>query len=219
MNDIYKIKDEWLKNAKVNKEQYEKMYKESISDNENFWSEQGKRIDWFKPYNKIKDVLYSKDEVKIKWYFDGTTNVSYNCVDRHAKNTPDKTAIIWEGDDPAKVKKISYKKLEEDVVENSGDFMDQAMENGNLLDHVHSNFKLEKNYLFAYGDKEPTPWYFYFIISSKINKCFYIILFFQGIEDFQVAYCIKKVKSKNLAIKFLKKEQKKLEKNKFYIKG
>ena len=115
MNDIYKIKDDWLKNAKVNKEQYEKMYKESISDNENFWSEQGKRIDWFKPYNKIKDVLYSKDEVKIKWYFDGTTNVSYNCIDRHAKNTPNKTAIIWEGDDPAKVKKISYKELQSEV--------------------------------------------------------------------------------------------------------
>ena len=115
MNDIYNIKDTWLKDAKVNKEQYEKMYRESISDNENFWSEQGKRIDWFKPYNKIKDVLYSKDEVKIKWYFDGTTNVSYNCVDRHAKNTPDKTAIIWEGDDPAKVKKISYKELQSEV--------------------------------------------------------------------------------------------------------
>ena len=107
MNDIYKIKDAWLKDAKVNKEQYEKMYKDSISDNENFWSEQGKRIDWFKPYNKIKDIIYSKDEVKIKWYFDGTTNVSYNCVDRHAKNTPGKTAIIWEADDPAKVKKIT----------------------------------------------------------------------------------------------------------------
>jgi len=115
MNDIYKIKDTWLKDAKVNKEQYEKMYQESISDNKNFWSEQGKRIDWFKPYNKIKDVLYSKDEVKIKWYFDGTTNVSYNCVDRHAKKTPDKTAIIWEGDDPTKVKKISYKELQSEV--------------------------------------------------------------------------------------------------------
>ena len=115
MNDIYKIKDTWLKDAKVTKEQYEKMYQESISDNNNFWSEQGKRIDWFKPYNKIKDVLYSKDEVKIKWYFDGTTNVSYNCVDRHAKKTPDKTAIIWEGDDPTKVKKISYKDLQSEV--------------------------------------------------------------------------------------------------------
>jgi len=115
MNDIYKIKDAWLKDAKVNKEQYEKMYKESISNNENFWSEQGKRIDWFKPYNKIKDIIYSKDEVKIKWYFDGTTNVSYNCVDRHAKKTPGKTAIIWEADDPAKVKIITYKELQSEV--------------------------------------------------------------------------------------------------------
>ncbi len=115
MNDIYKIKEAWLKDAKVNKEQYEKMYEESISENENFWAKQGKRIEWFKPYNNIKDVIYSKDEVKIKWYFDGTTNVSYNCVDRHAKTTPDKTAIIWEGDDPRKVKKISYKELQVEV--------------------------------------------------------------------------------------------------------
>ncbi len=115
MNDIYKIKEAWLKDAKVDKDQYEKMYEESISENEIFWAKQGKRIEWFKPYNNIKDVIYSKDEVKIKWYFDGTTNVSYNCVDRHAKTTPDKTAIIWEGDDPEKVKKISYKELQVEV--------------------------------------------------------------------------------------------------------
>tara|TARA_Y100001970_G_scaffold289673_1_gene420806 strand:+ start:2224 stop:4158 length:1935 start_codon:yes stop_codon:yes gene_type:complete len=115
MNDIYKIKESWLSEAKVNKEEYEKMYEESISENESFWSNQGKRIDWFKPYTKIKDVLYSNDDVKINWYYDGTTNVSYNCVDRHAKNTPDKTAIIWEGDDPTKIKKISYKELQTKV--------------------------------------------------------------------------------------------------------
>ena len=111
MNDVYKIKDTWLRNAKVDKEEYVKMYEESISDNDNFWSKQGKRIDWFKPYNKIKDILYSKNDVRIKWYYDGSTNVSYNCVDRHAKVTPNKTAIIWEGDDPTQVKKVSYKEL------------------------------------------------------------------------------------------------------------
>ena len=100
MNDVYKVQDDWLKNAKVNKEQYEKMYQYSVSENENFWAEQGKRIDWFQPYNKIRDVFYSKDDVKIRWYYDGTTNVTYNCVYRHAKNTPDKIAIIWEGDAP-----------------------------------------------------------------------------------------------------------------------
>ena len=115
MNDIYKINDSWQKNAKVNKEQYEKMYDESLSNNDSFWSNHGKRIDWFKPYTKIKDVVYSKNQVSIKWYFDGTTNVSYNCIDRHAKKSPDKTAIIWEGDDPSKVKKISYKELQVNV--------------------------------------------------------------------------------------------------------
>ena len=112
MNEIYKINDSWQKNAKVNKEQYEKMYDESLSNNESFWSNHGKRIDWFKPYTKIKDVVYSKNQVSIKWYFDGTTNVSYNCIDRHAKISPNKTAIIWEGDDPSKVKKISYQELQ-----------------------------------------------------------------------------------------------------------
>ena len=73
MNDIYKINDSWQKNAKVNKEQYEKMYDESLSNNESFWSNHGKRIDWFKPYTKIKDVVYGKNQVSIKWYFDGTT--------------------------------------------------------------------------------------------------------------------------------------------------
>jgi len=115
------------------------------------------------------------------------------------------------------IKKISHEKLENDIIENNGDFMDQARESGKLLSYVHSNFKLEKDYLFAYGDKDPTPLYFFFIISSKINKCFYILLYFQDNEGYQVAYCIKKVKSKDLAIKFIKQEQKKLEKNKFYI--
>ena len=115
MNDIYKINDSWQKNAKVNKEQYEKMYDESLSNNEIFWSKHGKRIDWFKPYTKIKDIVYSKNDVSIKWYFDGTTNVSYNCIDRHAKDSPNKTAIIWEGDDPSKVKRISYEELQTKV--------------------------------------------------------------------------------------------------------
>ena len=115
MNDIYKVNDAWVKNAKVNKEQYEKMYEESVSDNESFWSEHGKRIDWVKPYTKIKEVVYNKNDVSIKWYFDGTTNISHNCIDRHAKNSPDKTAIIWEGDDPSKVKKISYQELQTKV--------------------------------------------------------------------------------------------------------
>ncbi len=115
MSEKYKIKDSWIRDAKINKADYEKMYKESITENESFWSKEGKRIEWFEPYTKIKDVIYSKDKVDIKWYYDGTTNASLNCVDRHAKNNPDKTAIIWESDDPTKAKKISYKELQSEV--------------------------------------------------------------------------------------------------------
>ena len=68
-----------------------------------------------KKYTKIKDVKYSKEEVKIKWYYDGTLNASANCVDRHLKKNASKTAIIWVGDDPADTKKISYKELHQNV--------------------------------------------------------------------------------------------------------
>ena len=81
----------------------------SIKENDKFWAKEGKRITWMKKYTKIKDVKYSKDEVKIKWYYDGTLNASVNCIDRHLKKNPTKTAIIWVGDDPADTKKISYK--------------------------------------------------------------------------------------------------------------
>ena len=105
------IKDVWIKEAKVDSQTYEAKYKNSIEDNDNFWKEEGKRIDWVKNYTKIKNVTYSNKEVDINWYYDGSLNVSYNCIDRHAKNNPDRTAIIWEGDDPNNVKKISYKEL------------------------------------------------------------------------------------------------------------
>ena len=105
------IKDVWIKEAKVDSQTYEAKYKNSIEDNDNFWKEEGKRIDWVKNYTKIKNVTYSNKEVDINWYYDGSLNVSYNCIDRHAKNNPDRTAIIWEGDDPNDVKKISYQEL------------------------------------------------------------------------------------------------------------
>jgi len=115
MNDFIRIKDEWKKNALVDHKKYEELYKYSIENNENFWDEHGKRLDWIKPYTKIKNVKYSSKEVDIKWFYDGTLNVSYNCIDRHAKTNPNKIAIIWEGDDPSQSKKISYKELLDNV--------------------------------------------------------------------------------------------------------
>ncbi|MDC3156546.1 acetate--CoA ligase [Pelagibacteraceae bacterium] len=105
------IKKEWLEKAKVDEKKYSSMYNKSLQNNDNFWTEQAQRIDWIKKFTKIKDVKYSKDDVSIKWFEDGNLNVSYNCIDRHAKNTPDKIAIIWEGDDPNDTKKITYKDL------------------------------------------------------------------------------------------------------------
>ena len=115
MTEKITIRENWIQNAKVNKNDYALLYDKSINKNEEFWKEQGKRIDWIKPFSKIKDVKYSSKDVVIKWYYDGSLNVSYNCIDRHALNTPDKVAIIWEGDDPKTSKKITYKELLENV--------------------------------------------------------------------------------------------------------
>ena len=114
-NSIIKVSDSWANHAYVNESKYKKKYKLSIKENDKFWAKEGKRISWIKKYTKIKDVKYSKEEVKIKWYYDGTLNASANCIDRHLKKNPTKTAIIWVGDDPADSKKISYKELHQNV--------------------------------------------------------------------------------------------------------
>ena len=115
MDTLYKITKEWKEDAKINTSQYEELYKQSVDNNENFWSKQAKRISWQKPFTKIKDIKFGKKETNIKWFYDGTLNVSYNCIDRHAKTNPEKTAIIWESDDPNISKNISYKELLENV--------------------------------------------------------------------------------------------------------
>ena len=114
-NSVIKVSEYWENQAYVNKSKYQKKYNLSVKDNENFWRKEGKRINWIKPYTKIKDVKYSKEDVKIKWYYDGTLNVSANCIDRHLTKNGKKTAIIWVGDDPSDQKKISYKELHKNV--------------------------------------------------------------------------------------------------------
>ena len=114
-NIVFKVPPSWEKQAYVNQSQYAKKYKLSIKDNDGFWKKEGKRITWIKPYTKIKDVKYSKEDVSIKWYYDGTLNASANCIDRHLDKKGNKTAIIWVGDDPSDSKKISYKELHKNV--------------------------------------------------------------------------------------------------------
>jgi acetyl-CoA synthetase len=111
VSDIYKSKD-WIKDkALINKEDYQKLYNQSITDPLSFWEEQGKRLDWYTPYTKIRDYSYDINNLYIKWYEDGVLNVSYNCIDRHIEKSGHKVAILWEGDDPADTKKITYKEL------------------------------------------------------------------------------------------------------------
>ena len=105
------IKKEWLEHAKVDEEKYSSMYDNSLKNNDEFWAGQAQRIDWIEKFTKIKEIKYSKYDVSIKWFEDGNLNVSYNCIDRHAENNPDKVAIIWEGDDPNETKKITYRDL------------------------------------------------------------------------------------------------------------
>ena len=80
---VYDVPAEWSKRAWVDQAKYEEMYKRSLSDPDGFWGEQGKRIDWFKPYTKVKDTSFDMHNVSIKWFEDGVTNVAYNCIDRH----------------------------------------------------------------------------------------------------------------------------------------
>ena len=112
---LFKVPADWAKNSYVNQSSYETKYNESINNNEKFWADEGKRIHWFKPYTKIKEVIYSTKKVSIKWFHDGTTNVSYNCIDRHLPKRAKQTAIIFEGDDPKESKKITYQELSDEV--------------------------------------------------------------------------------------------------------
>ena len=112
---IFKVPKQWAAKAYVNKNTYTKKYNHSIKKNDDFWKKEGKRITWIKPYKKIKDVKYSKTDVKIKWFYDGKLNASANCIDRHLKKYGKKTAIIWVGDDPKNSQEISYRDLHKNV--------------------------------------------------------------------------------------------------------
>ena len=112
---IFKVPKQWAAKAYVNKNAYTKKYNHSIKKNDDFWKKEGKRITWIKPYKKIKDVKYSKTDVKIKWFYDGKLNASANCIDRHLKKYGKKTAIIWVGDDPKNSQEISYRDLHKNV--------------------------------------------------------------------------------------------------------
>jgi acetyl-CoA synthetase len=112
---VYEVSARWAKRAHVNDAKYKRNYAASVKDPVKFWGEQGKRIDWFKPYTKIKNTSYKPGKVSIKWFEDGMTNVAYNCIDRHLATRAKQVAIIWEGDNPSESKKITYGQLHAEV--------------------------------------------------------------------------------------------------------
>ncbi|MGB5165052.1 MAG: acetyl-coenzyme A synthetase N-terminal domain-containing protein, partial [Woeseiaceae bacterium] len=115
VSKVYPVSAATKARALIDEAGYKEMYRRSVEDNESFWAEQAQRLDWIKPFTKVKDVSFAKEDVHIRWFEDGTLNVCYNCVDRHLEKNGDHTAIIWEGDDPKDDLTLSYRQLHERV--------------------------------------------------------------------------------------------------------
>jgi acetyl-CoA synthetase len=112
---VYEVPAEWSKRAHIDSARYAAMYERSIKDPDGFWAAEGKRIDWFKPFTKVKNTSFDPHQVSIKWFEDGVTNVAHNCIDRHLASRGDQVALIWEGDDPRHHRKITYRELHAEV--------------------------------------------------------------------------------------------------------
>ncbi len=113
---VYPVPADFQANAYIDEEKYMEMYQRSLDDAEGFWAEQAEQfVSWYKPWDKVLDWSYDKDNLYIKWFEGGKLNVSYNCIDRHLETRADQVAIIWEGDDPGTDKKITYRELHEEV--------------------------------------------------------------------------------------------------------
>ncbi len=99
-DSLIPVSKDWSKRAYIDAAKYDAMYAWSLKDPDGFWGEEAKRIDWIKPFTKVQNVSWDPDNLSVKWFEDGTLNVTVNCIDRHLKTRAKQTAIIWEGDDP-----------------------------------------------------------------------------------------------------------------------
>ncbi len=113
--ELFPVPEAWQQRAWADNAKYQELYRQSIDDPEGFWREQGKRIDWIKPYSKVKDVSYDAENLHIRWFEDGTLNAAANCLDRHLETRGDQVAVIWEGDDPNNDKTLTYRELHAEV--------------------------------------------------------------------------------------------------------
>ncbi|WP_163937717.1 acetate--CoA ligase [Paraferrimonas sp. SM1919] len=112
---IYEVPANFANSQSTSLEQFQSMYQSSISDPESFWGEMAKKLHWFKPFSKVKDCSFAAADLHIRWFEDGQTNASFNCVDRHLQERGDQTAIIWEGDNPADQETLTYAQLHQRV--------------------------------------------------------------------------------------------------------
>ena len=132
-DQLLPVPADWAKRAFVDNGKYLDLYKASVVDPAAFWGEQGRRVDWIKPYSKVKNVSFDAKDLHIRWYEDGALNVSANCIDRHLAKRGDQTAIIWEGDDPKDSKHITYKQLHEDVCRFANVLKGQGVKRGDRV--------------------------------------------------------------------------------------
>ena len=122
-----------VENALIDDDGYRAMYADSIADPDAFWAEHGRRIDWIKPYSQISDVSYEAADLHINWFADGTLNAAANCLDRHLATRGDQTAIIWEGDDPADSRHITYAELHAEVCRFANVLKAEGAKNGDRI--------------------------------------------------------------------------------------
>ena len=112
---VYPVLPQALEHTRVDEQRYFELYRESVEDNEGFWARIARRLDWSTPFSTVKDVSWDIRDLHIRWFEDGELNVCHNCIDRHLETRGEQTAIIWEGDDPARDARISYRELHQRV--------------------------------------------------------------------------------------------------------
>ncbi len=113
--EVFPVTEEWTKRAFIDRETYERMYAQAAADPDTFWQREAQRIDWIKPFTKVKETSFNEADFGIKWFSDGALNISANCVDRHLPARANDVAILWEGDDPSQSRTITYGELHEQV--------------------------------------------------------------------------------------------------------
>jgi acetyl-CoA synthetase len=123
----------WKKRAFMNAAQYDAAYAESVRDPDGYWRKEAARLDWITPFTKVKNVSWDPDNLSIKWFEDGALNVAANCIDRHLAARGGQTAIIWEGDDPAESKHITYRELHTEVCKFANVLKAQGVKKGDRV--------------------------------------------------------------------------------------